>query len=185
MTTPNRQRQRWLTAPLVILGSLLMWIEESLWNWLKWLTATISRFDWVRRIETWIVSLPPYPMMVVFLLPMSILFPFKIMAVYWLARGYWLASLATILAAKILGTAIVARMYVVCKPKMMTIPWFKSLHDWLARMHDQLYTALRSLPLYQAVRARLAAIKRVLIEMQSRLKLRARWRLFRRWIRRQ
>ena len=165
-----------------------MWVEETLWDWLKWLTGLIASLRVIHRLEAWIVGLPPYAMMAVFLLPMTILIPFKIAAVYWMTRGYYLASLLTILAAKVLGTAVVARMYVVCKPQLMTIVWFKWLHDRLIEVRRRLHAALESLPLYCAARAQFLAmklaVKRLLMAIRNRWRLKVRWRAFLRWYRR-
>ena len=58
--------KRSLTAPLIIIASLLMWIEESLWQWFKWLTAKIAIFAWVRKVEAAIRELSPSTTIVVF-----------------------------------------------------------------------------------------------------------------------
>lgn len=177
--------KRWMTPPLIVLASLLMWLEECLWVWLKRITAWIDLVPFVRRIEMALVRLPPYPMMVVFLLPMTLLFPLKIVAVYWATRGYWLASLALLATAKVLGTAVVARMYVVGQPKLKTIGWFCRLHDWLVATRDRLYAAVRAMPIYQRVRSQLAAIKRaarsLMAKWSGRRGIWVRWRAIRRW----
>ena len=176
--TPERSwLKRCLTAPLILVASLLMWFEETLWAWLKWLTAKIAILAWVQRFEALLRQLPPYATLVVFLLPLTILFPFKLVAVYWLAQGYWLASLAVLLAAKVLGTAIEVRMFFICKPQLMTIPWFKWLHDWLIVFRDRVHAALHSLPIYQIVRAKLIAIKLAAKRFLNEIRLR--WRLMR------
>ena len=180
--------KRLLTPPLIVLAALLMGVEELLWERLKWLTAWVARCPPIRWYESAILRLPPYPMMVVFLLPATILIPVKLLAVYWLTQGYWLLSLAVILGAKVLGTAIVARSYVICHPKLMAIDWFRWLHDWLIATRDRLYAAVKAMPLYLAVRARLSALKkaarRVLHKLRGRRGLWARWRAIRRWHRR-
>ena len=179
--------RRFLTPPLIILAALLTWCEEWLWERLKWLTGILAQFPLIHWYESAILKLPPYPMMVVFLLPGTLLFPVKLLAVYWLAHGYWLASLSTIVGAKILGTAIVARSYVICHPKLMTIGWFKRLHDWLIETRDWLYAAIRAMPLYQIVHAKVLAMKHSIRRWVSvfrhhgRRGLWSRWRAIRRW----
>lgn len=176
--------KRMMTPPLIVLASLLMWLEESLWVWLKHITAWIDLVPFVRRIEVALLRLPPYPMMIVFLLPMSLLFPLKVVAVYWATKGFWLASLALLATAKVLGTAVVARMYVVCQPKLKTIGWFCRLHDWLVATRDRLYAAVRAMPIYQRVRAQLTAIKQAARTFMARWTGRrgiwVRWRAIRR-----
>jgi hypothetical protein len=179
--------KRKLTPPLVILAALLMWIEDSLWQWLKRLTAWVALIPIVRRFEAHLRALPPYGAMIVFLLPTTLLFPLKLFAVYLVTRGYILASLGLLLSAKVIGTAIVARMYVVCQPKLLSIGWFHRVHDWLVWTRDALYAAIRAMPIYQQVHARLVsmklAVQAVMITLRRHHGIWVRWRAIRRWYR--
>lgn len=180
--------KRLLTPPLIVLAALLMWIEEWLWEHLKTFTAWVAKFPLFKWLEKFIERLPPYPTMAVFLIPGALLFPVKLFAVYLMTHGQVLLGLGVIIAAKVVGTAIVARLYVICQPKLMTIGWFATVHDWLTRTRDRLYAAIRAMPLYQATRARLSAFKqtvrRMLHVMRGRRGIGARWRAIRRWLRR-
>jgi hypothetical protein len=160
--------KRLLTPPLIIFAALLMWCEEWLWETLKRVTGWVARFPLIHWYEGAIQRLSPYPMLVVFLLPGLLLFPIKLLAVYWISRGAWLAGLAIIVGAKVLGTAIVARSYVVCHPKLMTIGWFRRAHDWLVSTRDALYAAIRAMRLYQMVRSRLIALRRAIHHLHVR-----------------
>ena len=182
MTRKTRPWKRWLTAPLILIASLVIWIEETLWDGLKRLTAKIALLIWVQRIEALIRRLPPYATIIVFLLPLTILLPFKLLAVYWMTQGHWFASLAVIIAAKVLGTAIEARMFVICKPQLMSIAWFRRLHDWLIAISNRIHAALHELPLYQLIRAKLIAIKVVCSQYLNRIKQTL--RMIRLWYRR-
>lgn len=184
--------KRLLTPPLIVLAAFLMWVEEWLWERLKVLTAWVAKFPLFRWLERVIAGLPPYPTMVVFLVPGALLFPVKLFAVYLMTRsqipGHVLIGLAVILTAKVIGTAVVARLFVICKPKLMTIGWFARLHDWLVTTRNRLYAAIQAMPLYQATRAKLSAMKqsirRLLQVARSRRGLGARWRAIRRWLKR-
>lgn len=180
--------KRLLTPPLIVLAALLMWIEEWLWEHLKALTAWIAKFPLFRWCEKSLERLPPYPTMAVFLLPGALLFPVKLGSVWLMTHGQVLLGLGVIVAAKVIGTAVVARLYVICQPKLMTIGWFARLHDWLTTTRDRLYAAIRAMPLYQATRAKLSAIKQTASHMlrvlRGRRGLGARWRAIRRWLRR-
>lgn len=180
--------KRLLTPPLIVLAALLMWVEEWLWEHLKVLTAWVAKFPLFNWSERLIQHLPPYPTMAVFLLPGAVLFPVKLGAVWLMTNGQVLLGIGVIVAAKVVGTAVVARLYVICQPKLMTIGWFARLHDWLTATRDRLYSAIRAMPLYQATRAKLSAIKqtvgRMLHVMRGRRGIGARWRAIRRWLRR-
>jgi hypothetical protein len=177
--------KRLLTPPLIVLAALLMWIEEWLWEHLKTFTGWVAKFPLIRWFERFVERLPPYPTMALFLLPGAVLLPVKIGAVWLMTHGHWLWGMGLIVGAKVLGTAIAARAYVVCKPKLMTIGWFARLHDWLIATRDWLYSRMAAMPLYQLTRAKLAAMKqsirRVLRHLRGRRGLGARWRAIRRW----
>ena len=181
--------KRVLTPPLIVFAALLMWCEEWLWERLKLLTRWIAQFPPVRAYEAFIRSLPPYPTMFVFLLPEAFLIPIKLLTLYWLTQGHWVLSMTVYALAKVLGTAFVVRSYVVCQPKLMTIGWFRRLHEWLLATRDFLYAALRAMPLYQAVRSRLVALKaavaRVFRGVRGRRGLWSRWLAIRRLHRQQ
>ncbi len=100
--------KRLLTPPLIVLAAILMWVEEWLWEWLKVITAWVAKFPLIRWYEQFIQRLPPYPTMFVFLLPGLCLFPVKVGALWLMAHGHVLVGIAVILAAKVLGTAIVS-----------------------------------------------------------------------------
>ncbi len=180
--------KRLLTPPLIVLAALLMGIEELLWENLKVLTAWVAKFPLFKWTERLIQRLPPYPTMAVFLIPGAVLFPVKLGAMYLMTHGQFLLGVGVIVAAKVAGTAVVARLYVICQPKLMTIGWFARLHDWLVVTRDRLYSAIRAMPLYQATRAKLSAIKQtvkhMLHVMRGRRGLGARWRAIRRLMRR-
>ncbi len=179
--------KRLLTPPLIVLAALLMLMEEWLWERLKTLTGWIAKFPLIHWLEKFIQRLPPYPTMAVFLIPGAVSFPVKLLAVRAMTQGHVLIGIGVIVAAKIIGTAVVARLYVLCQPKLMTIGWFARLHDWLTTTRDKLYSAIRAMPLYQATRAKLSAMKlaagRVLRRLRGRRGIGARWRAIRRLLR--
>lgn len=179
--------KRILTPPLVVFAAILMWVEEWLWEHLKGLTAWIANFPLIHWLETLIVRLPPYPTMLVFLLPASVFLPVKIGALWLITHGQMLLGFGLIIGAKIIGTAMAARLYVVSKPKLMTIAWFAFLHNWLTATRDYLYSRVKAMPLYQAIRARLSAWKQrvrvISVSIRGSRGIGFRWRAIRRFLR--
>ncbi len=178
--------KRLLTPPLIVIAAILMWVEEWLWERLKSLTGWIAKFPLIRWFESVVQRLPPYPTMAVFLLPGIVLFPVKLAAVYLMTHGHVIWGVGVIVAAKLLGTAIVARTYVVCKPKLMQIGWFARLHDWLIATRNRLYGYIQAIPLYQKTRAKLSAMKASIRHffhtVRGRHGIGSRWRAIRRWM---
>jgi hypothetical protein len=122
-----------LNATLVPLVALLLVFEE--WGWeplARWMDR-LARLPVWSQLERWIRHLPPYAAMAVFFVPMLALLPIKLLAVYWISQGHALLGLLVILAAKVLGTAVVARLFQLTQPALMQLPWFARLHArWIA-----------------------------------------------------
>ena len=48
-----------------------------------------------------------------------------------------------------LATALVARLYRVLHPTLMTMPWFVRAETWLFAWRDRLYAFVRAMPAWQ------------------------------------
>ena len=142
----RRLLKRILFPPMVVLAALIMFVEEWLWQRLSALMARLARTAPVRALEAWLASLPPYAAVAAFLLPGALLLPVKLAALYLIAHHHAIAGLTVIFMAKIIGTACAARLYSVCRPALLTLRWFRWLHDAIIRIKTRLYTAIKAMP---------------------------------------
>lgn len=110
--------------------ALLILFEEWGWLPLQALLARLARWPPLRTAEARIRRLPPWPALALFALPTLALLPVKLAALALIARGQPLAGLAVILVAKLLGTAVVARLYLLTQPALLQLAWFARLHHW-------------------------------------------------------
>jgi hypothetical protein len=73
--------------------------------------------------KAWIIAkvdpLSRWPTLLVFLIPVIILEPFKIIGLWLFAKGYIITGGLVFLAAKIIGLGIFAFLFEACKPKLM------------------------------------------------------------------
>jgi hypothetical protein len=132
--------------PMVILAAAILFFEEWLWNRLTKFMAWAARARVFRWLEARLAVLPPYGAMAVFLVPGAMLLPVKLAALWLMARGHPAGGLLIIVAAKVVGTAIVARIFAVCRPALLTVRWFRRLYEWLLRLQTRLYGAIRAMP---------------------------------------
>ncbi len=110
--------------------------EEWGWQPLAAALARLARFAPVRALEAAIVRLPPYGALVVFAVPSVLILPLKLLALWLIASGHALAAAGLFIAAKVVGTAIVARLYQLTEPRLMQLEWFRRAHDWvMPRLH--------------------------------------------------
>ncbi len=132
--------------PMVVLAALFMFVEEWLWDHLTTFMAWVARAPALRWLERKLAALPPYGAMAVFLIPGLLLLPVKLAALYLMTHGHPGRGLAVIIAAKVIGTAIVARIFTVCRPSLLTVRWFRRLYEWIVRVKTRLYTAIKAMP---------------------------------------
>lgn len=128
MKNRNSLLSRLLNATLVPPVALVLIFEEWGWEPLSRFLARMARLPIWGMAERLIVRLPPYAALLAFALPGLVLFPVKLLALYWLSQGHAFLGLAVIAAAKVIGTAIVARLFTLTHPALMRLPWFAALY---------------------------------------------------------
>jgi hypothetical protein len=134
---------RRLTRPLWILLALVFLFEAWLWEHLRPLVAwVVDRIAWAKlkaRVAAAIEHLPPYPTLLVFLIPVILLFPLKLVGLWMLAHGSWLGAMAVLALAKVMSMGVTAFIFDVTRPKLLQLPWFRWLYDhvivWLDKAH--------------------------------------------------
>ncbi|OGL77133.1 hypothetical protein A3E97_03255 [Candidatus Uhrbacteria bacterium RIFCSPHIGHO2_12_FULL_47_12] len=109
--------------------ALIILFEEWGWEPLQRLASRFAKLPIFRHIERLIVKLPPYPALVVFAIPGATLFPIKLFALKLIASDHAMLGLAIIVIAKIIGTAIVARLFTLTKPTLLQLAWFAFVYD--------------------------------------------------------
>lgn len=149
-----------LRLPLHLLRGLATWLlallllfEEWGWEPLARLLERLARLPLVGWIERRIAALPPYPALLLLAVPALLLLPVKLLAVWLIGQGRVLTGLVVILAAKVLGTALVARLFMLTRPALLTLPWFAQLHDRWLTWKDALLARVRASPPWRVARA--------------------------------
>jgi len=131
---------RHLTRPLWILLALVFLFEAWLWNRLAPIVAAIvDLVAWRElkiRVAAAIERLPPYPTLLVFLIPVVLLLPLKFLGLWMLARGSWLGAMATLALAKVVSVGVTAFIFDLTRPKLMQIPWFARFYALVMRGLD-------------------------------------------------
>jgi hypothetical protein len=134
---------RRLLKPVWILLALVFVFEAWLWEHLRPLVAwVVDRIKWEKlkaRVAAAIEHLPPYPTLLVFLVPVILLFPLKLLGLWMLAHGSWLGAMAVLAGAKVISMGVTAFIFEVTRPKLLQLPWFRWFYEhmlvWLARAH--------------------------------------------------
>lgn len=121
--------------PLRLLTTLFGWLLAMLilfeeWGWepLQRALAWVARLPGLRWLERRVQSLSPYAALAIFLLPTLMLLPVKLLALWLIGQGQVIFGTLVILAAKLVGTAVVARLFSLTQPALMQLAWFASAY---------------------------------------------------------
>ena len=129
---------------LNVLLALLLLFEEWGWRPLSNLLARLARFRPWAILEGWIAALPPYGALAALAVPSAVIIPAKLLGVYFLATGHFVTAGAVILTAKIIGTGLVARIFLLTKPSLMQIVWVRNVYERFVPWQEALFARVRA-----------------------------------------
>jgi hypothetical protein len=91
---------------------------------------------WLANARHRIEGLGPYPSLAVLLIPVCIVEPLKLVAVAVAGDGHWITGTVMIVIAYAASLLVVERLFMVVKPKLLTLPWFARLWAWFAACRE-------------------------------------------------
>lgn len=124
--------------------ALVLLFEEWGWEYLAAIVAWFGRLPGLRWIEGRIRTVPPYGALALFAVPLLTLLPVKLLALYWLGHGHTVLGISLIIAAKLGGTAVSARLFMLTRPTLMKLAWFARAFDKWMRFKDGVLTRVKS-----------------------------------------
>jgi len=127
---PLRVLLRALRIVLLALAAAVLFIEEWGWRPLTAAAAYIGRWPPFARVESLIRRVRPRVALVLFLVPALALFPVKLAALWLIHAGQAALGITVIVLAKVLGTALVGRLFLLTQAQLMTFPWFVRAWTW-------------------------------------------------------
>ena len=129
---------------LNVLVALLLLFEEWGWRPLSNLLAQLARFRIWALAELWIAGLPPYGALVALGVPSTILIPAKLFGVYLLATGHIVtAAVMHCLRPSSPARRLIARIFLLTKPALMQISWFRRAYDCFVPWQEALFAWIR------------------------------------------
>ena len=160
---------RLLTRLLQLPLALLLVFYEWGWQSLAHVFDFLAQMPLWRVMEDGIRRLPPWAALVLFALPTLTLLPVKLAALWLIAQGHEIAGVVVILTAKIVGTAVVARLFLLTQQALLRLRWFAAFYRWFVPWKDLWINAIRAswpwrvgrVMKFRAKRAVLAAYRRI------------------------
>jgi hypothetical protein len=148
---------RWIFTPFI---ALLLIFEEWGWEPLAALAARLARLPLWARIERWIASLPRWGALIVMGAPTLALFPIKLLALYFLGNGHAAMGTTVLVVAKLVGTALLARLFQITQPALMQFAWFAKWYPRWKAWKDGLLSQVRASVVWQAGRRIKSTLRR-------------------------
>lgn len=143
---------RILRGLLLSLAAVVLFIEEWGWRPLTACMAWLGRWPPLARLEAAIRGVSPRWALAMFLVPAVLLFPVKLLALWFIHQGRTTLGLAVIVAAKLLGTALVGRLFMLTEPQLMQFAWFARALGWWHTTKVRIKAAVKRTAAWRAVR---------------------------------
>ena len=89
------------------------------------------------RLRRLVEGLGPYQSLALLLVPTGLVEPLKLIAVAVAGDGHWITGTVMIGAAYAASLLLVDRLFVMVKPKLLTLPWFARLWRWFVAVRSK------------------------------------------------
>ncbi|HEX7789041.1 MAG TPA: hypothetical protein VF467_00745 [Afipia sp.] len=126
---------RRLLRPLWVLLALIFLLEAWLWDRVEPIIARVVALIPLPRLKQWfaerVAHLSPGATLIVFAVPLIVLFPLNLVEAWLLAKKYFIGATALIVFQKVLGVGIIAFVFDVTRDKLLQMQWFRRLYEFV------------------------------------------------------
>jgi hypothetical protein len=157
---------RILKAIVFLLAAIYFLVDAIFLTVAKSLANRIAGLWIFERLRGWIVSLPRYPTLALFALPVAVLEPVKPMAAYLIGTGRAATGLIFLAGGEVLKLVLVERLFCICRDKLMSIPAFA----WTYSKYCGAMKFITSMKAWQAVRRWSLLVRYVIRRYMDKLK---------------
>ena len=147
-----------LAAIYFLVDAVFMAVARPMARW-------IGRHFEFKRLRAWIRSLPPYPSLCLFSVPVIILEPIKPVAAYLAATGQIVSGAVTFIIGELLKLVLVERLFHLTRDKLMRIPAFA----WVYGKFTEMKAWLQATEAWRAIRAVSHAVRDTVARARARL----------------
>ena len=144
--------RRLLRHLFILIAALVLLFEEWGWEPLAALLRRLGRLPLWAWMERRIAGLPPWGAIAIFAAPAVALLPVKLLALFLIGRGHALMGLGVLVAAKLLGTALLAWLFTLTQPALMQLAWFARWYPRWKNWKDGIIAQVKASALWQSAR---------------------------------
>jgi hypothetical protein len=157
MTAPRSRR---VTRVLFFLAACVLAFEEWIWDHASAVLRRIGRLLPFRWIEGWVRQRTPPQALALYVLPVLVVLPLKAVALGVMGHGRVVLGFAILFLDKVIGTAVLARLWQMTEPAITTYRLVRRGRDAFLRLRRRLYGWLHQQPVYRRTRALLQRMNR-------------------------
>ena len=155
MSNPAALARQALTQTLLFVAAVVLLCEEWLWDRGTRVLARLGRRPFVHAMEGWARTRPPPQALALFAVPVAVIYPCKMVALIALGAGYVAIGAIAFVIAKVVATALFARLYQLTEPALMTYGCLRRGRDRFLRARRFVHHWLNLQPLYRRARYRI------------------------------
>jgi len=123
---------------LFVVAAIYIAVDELFSFATQPIVSWLARQDFAQRLHRWITSLPPYPALAFFLVPLIILEPVKPVAAYLAASGHFAAGAVLFVGGEVLKLVLVERLFLLNKRKLLSIAAFAWCYHYISALRGWL-----------------------------------------------
>jgi hypothetical protein len=153
-----------------VLVAVVIVFEEWGWRPLAAALGQLARFRPIAMLEGQIVLLPPWASLCIFVAPTLLFLPLKLLAVWLVAGGHVMLATGLFAFAKVVGTALFARIFQLTQPRLMELAWFARLYNWFLPWKEHLVEQARATRIWQTTVRLKLGMRRLAAEAWERLR---------------
>ena len=157
--------KRILKPVTYILAAIYFLVDAVFMAMARPISRWVARHFAFKRLRAWIRSLPPYPSLALFSVPVIILEPIKPVAAYLVATGQFLSGMAAFIGCELLKLVLVERLFHLTRDKLMRIPAFA----WGYGKFAEMKAWLQATEAWRAIRSLSRSAKDYVVRVRARL----------------
>ena len=132
--------------------AILLIIEEWLWDYLTLFGQSLSQWLNLKQFEQWLSQTSAITALMVLTVPILIVLPINIGALVLIAKGLILQGILMEIAAKLLGTLLVARVFALTKQQLLTFTFLNLIYSTITRWLQWAHRKIIETAVYRSIK---------------------------------
>jgi len=137
---------------LLFVAAVVLLFEEWLWEKSNTVAARLGKLPLLSAVESWICRRERWTALALFTAPVVVIYPFKGLALFAMARGHVTAGIAAFILAKLVATALFARLYQLTEHAIIKFGAVRRTRAAFLRGRAFVHAWLDALPPYRRAR---------------------------------